>query len=105
MRASASHAQLGRTANHDRQRTLSSSSTFAALSSLNLGGTRSTPSPPKPAQHFVVRFATAEKQYSEPEILHALLPTPYTNGHLTSLRYRNPLAESYDRVVRAKLAR
>lgn len=104
LHGSASHAQLGKASSHDRQRTLSSSSTFAALSNLNLG-MRATPSPPKtPAPHVTVRFPPAE-QAAQLESIHPLLPPPYINAHLTMLAYRNPLAESYERVVRAKKAR
>ncbi|PSS18920.1 hypothetical protein PHLCEN_2v3136 [Hermanssonia centrifuga] len=100
---SASHAQLSRTTNHDRQRTLSSSSTFAALSNLNL--VRGAPSPPKtPVQHLTVRFPPME-QIAQSESVHTLLPPPYLSAHLTMLAHRNPLGESYDRVMRAKQAR
>ncbi|THH29935.1 hypothetical protein EUX98_g4249 [Antrodiella citrinella] len=92
--------QLSRN-NHDRQRTISTSSTFAALSSLAM---RSTPSPPRtPLQQFTVTFPPADKEgHLEPP--HPLLPPPYLASHLTILEYRNPLAESYDRVIRAKQA-
>ncbi|KIP02959.1 hypothetical protein PHLGIDRAFT_130435 [Phlebiopsis gigantea 11061_1 CR5-6] len=105
LHGSASHAQLERTSNHDRQRTLSSSSTFAALSSLNLG-MRATPSPSKtPLQHLTVFFPPAERQDAQLEHVHPLLPPPYINAHLTILAYRSPLSESYERVTRAKKAR
>ncbi|EKM53967.1 uncharacterized protein PHACADRAFT_209796 [Phanerochaete carnosa HHB-10118-sp] len=112
LQGSASHAHLGRTATqHDRQRTLSSASTFAALSSLNLG-MRATPSPPKtPLQHVAVHFPPADQHRHQhhhgahAEHVHPLLPPPYNLAHLTLLAYRNPLAESYERVVRAKQAR
>ena len=108
MHASPSMAQLGRAANHDRQRTLSSSSTFGGalsnLSNLNLQ-MRSTPSPPKtPVQH-VVAFFPPNEQVVQSESVHTLLPPPYLSAHLTMLAYRNPLAESYDRVLRAKQGR
>ncbi|KAH8108053.1 hypothetical protein BXZ70DRAFT_33187 [Cristinia sonorae] len=97
--SSASH-QLNRS-NHDRQRTISTSSTFAALSSLAM---RSTPSPPRPQyQQFTVTFPPADKE-GHLESAHPLLPPPYLATHLTMLEYRNPLAESYDRVIRAKQA-
>lgn len=92
--------QLSRS-NHDRQRTISTSSTFAALSSLAM---RSTPSPPRtPLHQFTVTFPPADKE-SHHESPHPLLPPPYLTSHLTLLEYRNPLAESYDRVIRAKQA-
>jgi hypothetical protein len=104
LHGSASHSQFGKASNHDRQRTMSSSSTFAALSNLNLG-MRPAPSPPKtPLQHLVVHFPPADQQAAQLEHVHPLLPPPYINSHLTLLAYRNPLAESYERVTRAKQA-
>ncbi|TCD64877.1 hypothetical protein EIP91_003543 [Steccherinum ochraceum] len=98
--ASSASQQLSRS-NHDRQRTISTSSTFAALSSLAM---RSTPSPPRtPVQQFTVTFPPADKE-GHLESAHPLLPPPYLAAHLTMLEYRNPLAESYDRVIRAKQA-
>lgn len=38
------------------------------------------------------------------ETMHPLLPPPYLSAHLTVLAWRNPLAESYERVVKAKQA-
>ena len=105
MHGSASHSQLTKTSNHDRQRTLSSSSTFAALSGLNLG-MRAAPLPAKPPlQHITVYFPPSEQQAARLEHIHPLLPPPYINAHLTMLTHRNPLSESYERVVRAKKAR
>lgn len=101
---SASHSQVSRASNYDRQRTMSASSTFAALSNLNLG-MRATPSPPKtPLQHIAVHFPPAEQHIAQVEHIHPLLPPPYNTAHMTLLAYRNPLAESYERVVRAKQA-
>ena len=100
---SAGQAQLSRS-NHDRQRTLStisSSSSFAALSSLAM---RSTPSPPRESTHFTSHFPPAEQQQNL-EAIHPLLPPPYLNTHISILTYRNPVAESYDRIMRAKQAR
>ncbi|GBE81408.1 predicted protein [Sparassis crispa] len=99
---SAVQAQLIKT--HDRQRTMSamsSTSSFAALSSLAM---RSTPSPPRTPIHFTSHFPPAE-QTSAVESVHPLLPPPYLSAHLTVLAYRNPIAESYDRVIRAKQRR
>ncbi|KZT70903.1 hypothetical protein DAEQUDRAFT_764158 [Daedalea quercina L-15889] len=100
---SASQAQLNRS-NHDRQRTLSaisSSSSFAALSNLAL---RSTPSPPRESLHFTSHLPPAEQLHNL-EAVHSLLPPPYLNSHISILTYRNPVAESYDRIMRAKQAR
>ncbi|KAI0093161.1 hypothetical protein BDY19DRAFT_922386 [Irpex rosettiformis] len=104
LQPSASHARLTKASGHDRQRTTSSSSTFAALSSLNLGR-RAAPSPSKaPFQQMIVHFPLVEET-SQQDSIHPLLPSPYINTHLTMLQYRVPLAESYDRVMRAKNAR
>ncbi|KAL4253464.1 hypothetical protein ABKN59_002108 [Abortiporus biennis] len=95
---SASQIQLSRSS-HDRQRTMSSSSTFAALSTFAM---RSTPSPPRtPIQQLTVTFPPPEPHL---EGIHPLLPPPYLSAHLTVLAYRNPLSESYDRVFKAKQA-
>lgn len=100
---SASQVQLSRS-NHDRQRTLStisSSSSFAALSSLAM---RSAPSPPRESIHFTSHFPPPEQQQNL-EAVHPLLPPPYLNTHISILTYRNPVADSYDRIMRAKQAR
>ncbi|KAF9806013.1 hypothetical protein IEO21_08841 [Rhodonia placenta] len=100
---SPSQIQLSKSS-HDRQRTLSaisSSSSFAALSSLGL---RSTPSPPRTPISFTSHFPPAEAA-ANLEQIHPLLPPPYLNAHLSVLTYRNPIAEAYDRVIRAKQAR
>ncbi|THH15632.1 hypothetical protein EW146_g4872 [Bondarzewia mesenterica] len=86
--------------NHDRNRTLStisSSSSSAALSSLAQlpTGTRST------HPHLTTHFPPA-KPSSTLESFHPLLPSPYVPTHLTLLTYRNPIRESYDKVLRAK---
>ncbi|KZT08402.1 uncharacterized protein LAESUDRAFT_742502 [Laetiporus sulphureus 93-53] len=96
----ASHAK----GSHDRQRTmstLSTSSSFAALSSL---GIRSTPSPTRPPIRITSHFS-ATPSSSDLEAIHPLLPPPYLNAHMTVLAYRNPIRESYDRITRAKQAR
>ncbi|CDO69296.1 hypothetical protein BN946_scf184976.g15 [Trametes cinnabarina] len=91
--------------NHDRQRTLStisSSSSIAALThSLTL---RPTPSPPRTPVQITAHFPPPE-QTAALESIHPLLPPPYLSAHLTVLAYRNPIAESYDRVMRAKQGR
>ncbi|EMD33555.1 hypothetical protein CERSUDRAFT_117675 [Gelatoporia subvermispora B] len=98
---SISHSQLSRS-NHDRQRTLStSSSSLAALSNLAF---RSTPSPPRTPVAFSSHFPPIE-QTAHLETIHPLLPPPYLSTHLSVLATRNPLAESYARVMSAKRAR
>ncbi|OCH92457.1 hypothetical protein OBBRIDRAFT_751252 [Obba rivulosa] len=100
---SLSHAHLSRS-NHDRQRTMStSSSSFAALSNLALRGPN-TPSPPRTPIAFTSRFPPPE-QTAHLETVHPLLPPPYLSTHLSVLATRNPLAESYARVISAKQAR
>ena len=42
--------------------------------------------------------------YGVPENVHPLLPPPYLSAHLTVLASKNPLAESYARVMSAKQA-
>ncbi|KAL7281263.1 hypothetical protein ACG7TL_004571 [Trametes sanguinea] len=91
-------------ANHDRQRTLStisSSSSIAALTNFTL---RSTPSPPRTPIQITAHFPPPEETAAL-ESIHPLLPPPYLSAHLTVLAYRNPIAESYDRVMRAKQGR
>ncbi|PCH43572.1 hypothetical protein WOLCODRAFT_138442 [Wolfiporia cocos MD-104 SS10] len=100
---SVSQSQLSKSS-HDRQRTLStisSSSSFAALSSLAM---RATPSPPRTPVTYTAHFPPAEQSASL-ELIHPLLPPPYLSSHITVLAYRNPIAESYDRVICAKQAR
>lgn len=89
---------------HDRQRTLStisSSSSIAALTNFTL---RSTPSPPRTPVQITAYFSPPEPN-STLDGIHPLLPPPYLSAHLTVLAYRNPVSESYDRVIRAKLRR
>ncbi|EPQ57472.1 hypothetical protein GLOTRDRAFT_120633 [Gloeophyllum trabeum ATCC 11539] len=87
---------------HDRNRTLStisSSSTgsMAALSSLahNHLPPASRPATPSYISHFPPPPPNIES-------IHPLLPPPYLSTHLTVVAYRNPIQESFDRVVRAK---
>ncbi|TFK54306.1 hypothetical protein OE88DRAFT_1642867 [Heliocybe sulcata] len=87
---------------HDRNRTLStisSSSTgsMAALSSLahNHLPPASRPATPSFVSHFPPPPPNIES-------IHPLLPPPYLTTHLTVVAYRNPIQESFDRVVRAK---
>ncbi|KAI0645422.1 hypothetical protein C8Q79DRAFT_1001034 [Trametes meyenii] len=98
------HEKAYSRANHDRQRTLStisSSSSIAALTNFTL---RSTPSPPRTPIQITAHFPPPE-QGAALEAIHPLLPPPYLSAHLTVLAYRNPIAESYDRVIRAKQRR
>jgi len=88
--------------NHDRQRTISSSSTFAALSNFALRS--STSSPPRATiRHLTVHLPQTDDS-GQQEAVHPLLPQPYLGAHMSVLIYQNPLAESYKRVMRAKSA-
>ncbi|KAH9942331.1 uncharacterized protein BXZ73DRAFT_41112 [Epithele typhae] len=92
--------KVGRS-NHDRNRTMStisSSSSIAALTNFTL---RSAPSPTRTPIMITSHFPPQD-QNATLETIHPLLPPPYLSAHLTVLAYRNPIAESYDRVIRAK---
>ena len=96
--------KLSGRSNHDRNRTLStisSSSSIAALTNFTL---RSAPSPTR-APLMITSHFPIQEQNSALETIHPLLPPPYLSAHLTVLAYRNPIAESYDRVIRAKQRR
>ncbi|KDQ57692.1 hypothetical protein JAAARDRAFT_193982 [Jaapia argillacea MUCL 33604] len=101
--ANGPQSQLGSRSGHDRTRTLStmstsSSSSMAALSSLaHLPGISRPPTP-----QLVTHFPPVP---SNLESIHPLLPPPYLTTHLTVSRYRSPIRESFDRVIRAKQAR
>ncbi|KAI0655913.1 hypothetical protein C8Q70DRAFT_1057115 [Cubamyces menziesii] len=100
---SASEKHSGR-GNHDRQRTLSTISSSSSIAALTNFALRSTPSPPRTPVQITAHFPPPE-QTAALESIHPLLPPPYLSAHLTVLVYRNPLAESYDRVIRAKQRR
>ncbi|OBZ67095.1 hypothetical protein A0H81_12965 [Grifola frondosa] len=100
---SASQAQLSKS-NHDRQRTLSTISSASSVAALSHFALLSTPSPPRTPIQITVHFPPAE-QTAHLEAIHPLLPPPYLSAHLTVLANRNPIAESYDRVIRAKQRR
>ncbi|KAI0373391.1 hypothetical protein BV20DRAFT_1033762 [Pilatotrama ljubarskyi] len=91
-------------ASHDRQRTLSTISSNSSIAALTNFALRSTPSPPRNPVHITAHFPPPE-QNAALESIHPLLPPPYLSAHLTVLAYRNPIAESYDRVIRAKQRR
>ncbi|KAI8975807.1 hypothetical protein BD414DRAFT_517306 [Trametes punicea] len=90
--------------NHDRHRTLSTISSSSSIAALTNFALRSTPSPPKTPVQITTYFPPVE-QTAALESIHPLLPPPYLSAHLTILPYRNPIAESYDRVMRAKQGR
>ncbi|KAI0356207.1 hypothetical protein OH77DRAFT_1401339 [Trametes cingulata] len=94
----------GSRANHDRQRTLSTISSNSSIAALTNFALRSTPSPPRTPVQITAHFPPPE-QSAALESIHPLLPPPYLSAHLTVLAYRNPIAESYDRVIRAKQRR
>jgi hypothetical protein len=86
----------------DRKRTLSTisrSSSSAALSSLT--HLPAVTRPPSPQQ---VAFFPPINPHANVEMIHPLLPGPYLNNHLTVLARRNPIKESFDRVIQARQA-
>ncbi|KAF8995434.1 hypothetical protein BDQ17DRAFT_1430338 [Cyathus striatus] len=83
----------------DRNRTLSSVSSSAALSSL--AHLPTVTRPPSPQQ---IAFFPPTNPHANIEGIHPLLPAPYLNNHLTVLSRRIPIRESFDRVLRAKQA-
>lgn len=85
---------------HDRTRTLSSSSSSAALSSLTHLPFLSHTRPPSPTPHSISFFPPVNPQHAM-EGIHPLLPAPYLSNHMTVLARRTPIRESYDRVVKA----
>ncbi|KAI0829638.1 hypothetical protein BC628DRAFT_1314603 [Trametes gibbosa] len=91
-------------ANHDRQRTLSTISSSSSIAALTNFALRSTPSPPHTAVKVTAHFTPLDPSAAT-ESIHPLLPPPYLSAHLTVLAYRSPIAESYDRVIRAKQRR
>ncbi|KIL68901.1 hypothetical protein M378DRAFT_838398 [Amanita muscaria Koide BX008] len=87
---------------HERTRTLSSiptSSSSAALSSLT-----HLPAITRPPSPQAVVFFPPQNPHANIDNVHPLLPSPYMSNHMTVLARRTPLRESYDRVIRAKLA-
>jgi hypothetical protein len=87
---------------HERTRTLSAiptSSSSAALSSLTHLPTVTRPPSPQP-----VVFFPPHNPHANIDGIHPLLPSPYMSNHMTVLMRRTPLKESYDRVMRAKVA-
>jgi hypothetical protein len=102
----ASHPNIREPANwsaSDRKRTLSTvshSSSSAALSSLVHLPTVTRPPSPQ-----AVSFFPPVNPHTNVEGIHPLLPGPYLNNHLTVLARRNPIKESFDRVIRARQVR
>lgn len=92
---------------HDRARTLSSSSSSAALSSLtHLPYVLSHTRPPSPNPHTILFFPPVNQQHvNAMEGIHPLLPAPYLSNHMTVLARRTPIRESFDRVIRARSGR
>lgn len=89
----------------DRTRTLSvmsTSSSSAALTSLNTlpGGSR--PGTPPLTVHFTPE---THSRREHAEGLHQLLPPPYMASHMSTLSQYNPMADCYARVMRAKHTR
>ncbi|KAF8348146.1 hypothetical protein F5887DRAFT_633773 [Amanita rubescens] len=87
---------------YERTRTLSAipfSSSSAALSSLT-----HLPSVTRPPSPQAIVFFPPHNPHANIDGIHPLLPSPYMSNHMTVLMRRTPLKESYDRVMRAKLA-
>lgn len=87
---------------YERTRTLSAiptSSSSAALSSLTHLPTVTRPPSPQ-----AIVFFPPHNPHANIDGIHPLLPSPYMSNHMTILMRRTPLKESYDRVMRAKLA-
>jgi hypothetical protein len=87
---------------HDRHRTVSSmsssSTSFAALTTLaQLPSANSRPSTPQYTSHF-----PQQNPHVNLDAMHPLLPPPYLGAHLTVLSTKNPVRDSFSRVVRAK---
>jgi len=87
---------------HDRHRTVSSmsasSTSFAALTTLaQLPSANSRPSTPQYTSHF-----PPQNPHVNLDTMHPLLPPPYLGTHLTVLSTKNPVRDSFNRVVRAK---
>lgn len=89
----------------ERARTISlltgsgSSAALSALSHLPVSVTR----PPSPQPQHQVYFFPPVNPHANVEAIHPLLPAaPYLGNHLTVLARRNPLRESWERVVRAR---
>ena len=80
-----------------RKRTLSHSSSSAALSSLVHLPTITRPPSPQ-----AISFFPPVNPHANIEGIHPLLPGPYLHNHLTVLSRRTPIKESFDRVIRAK---
>ncbi|KAF5326088.1 hypothetical protein D9611_000111 [Ephemerocybe angulata] len=76
---------------------LPSSGSSAALSALT-----HLPAATRPPSPQAVVFFPPVNPHANIDAIHPLLPGPYLANHLTVLARRNPLRESYDRVVRAK---
>ncbi|KAM5533349.1 hypothetical protein V8D89_013023 [Ganoderma adspersum] len=96
--------KLSSRSNPGRQRTMSTMSSSSSIAALTTFALRSTPSPPRTPITITTHFPPQE-QSAALETIHPLLPPPYLSAHLTVLAYRNPIAESYDRVIRAKQGR
>lgn len=109
------HLRQQREAAAPRTRTLStlsnaSGASLAALASFASHGlgvghySHHHQQPVKQPPHFTVHFPPATSQMSL-EAIHPLLPEPYLSQHLSMIRFRKPLRESFERVMTAKYAR
>ncbi|KAI0309959.1 hypothetical protein OF83DRAFT_1179044 [Amylostereum chailletii] len=92
-------------ATHDRTRTLSTASTASSAALSSLAQLPTGGNAPTAGAHHLTAFFPQQNPHARPEAVHALLPSPYVMPHLTVLAWRNPVRESYDRVIRAKARR
>ena len=90
---------------HDRHRTISSMSSSSTHSINMLSTFANLPVMTRPSTPQRVTYFPAPDRSANLEAIHALLPAPYINPHLTVLSHRTPLRESYERVIRDKEGR
>ncbi|KAL4074157.1 hypothetical protein V8B97DRAFT_1931829 [Scleroderma yunnanense] len=86
---------------HDRNRTLSSMSSTSSSSVQALASLAHLPTTRSPTPQYTAHFPPATLT-TYLEVVHPLLPPPYLNAHMSILTHRNPLKESWDRVIAAR---
>ncbi|EIN11725.1 hypothetical protein PUNSTDRAFT_124942 [Punctularia strigosozonata HHB-11173 SS5] len=94
---------------HDRTRTMStmsssSASSLAAIASRSGAVKRSVQAQQHAQTHYICHLPPLPPA-GVLEATRPLLPQPYLSQHVNVLSYRNPMQESYDRVIRAKYGR
>lgn len=91
------HSLSGVSAHDVRHRTMSSTSSSAAISSL-----AHLPAITRPPSPQMISFFPPPKPNFNIETIHPLLPPPYLINHLTVVAKRSPLRDSYERVMKAR---